>query len=480
MICAYNSNGIRFCRETSRFVKAHSVDQLAPEFALASVGASIHWVEQRSANGCRSGWETAVRTTVGFALSRAGAHVTCRASERRVGPRAHSSETESGSALAIVGARGHGSGVAVATLSGRIKARSAQVGLALIGGRARISIRAAEGSRFVCALGECGVADAGSAGAPVGARKPECKPGQASLGSWVARRTQRVGALECSSAHLVSPAVESGVRNVVSNGRVSKLVVRGSVYCAANAVGLRTAVPSKEVGSSVSRKGGAVVGLAIDVVQASVPVRSLVLSVVDALPVRALEDAKGARVADVAINFAIASVALDAGRTALAVEANGCAFALGILFALLSVLFQLLNVVGGVDAEPAAAEAHDFDETGLGPRHAVGGAVVHALVVAGEAGVLVAGSAFKEATRRAPGLDVGGAVLVVRNLVERQAALLVRRLGTVRVRASRRVGALAGRVDERVAVEHVQRRPLDGASDFESSTCWSGALFVSL
>ena len=119
------------------------------------------------------------------------------------------------------------------------------------------------------------------------------------------------------------------------------------------------------------------------------------MSVVDALAVGALEDAKGARVPNVAIHFAIASVALDAGRAALAVEANGCTFTLCILFTLLSILFELRLVVGRVNAEPASAKAHDFDEPSLSPCHAIGGAVVHALVVAGEASVLESSTAFE-------------------------------------------------------------------------------------
>ena len=268
------------------------------------------------------------------------------------------------------------------------------------------------------------------------------------------------------------------VRHVVPDDGVAELVVRLRVHHSADAVGLGAAVPSEEVGARVPRVRRAVVGLAVDVVQARVPVRRLVLLVVDALPVRALEDAERARVAYVAVHLPLARVALDARGTALAVEADGGAGALLVLLAVLSVRLELGLVVGRVDAEPAAAEAHHLDEPRLVPRPPISRLGVHALVVAGEAGVLEAGAALQQAARLAPRLDVRGAVLVVRHLVQREAALVVGGVLAIRVGASRRDGAFAGGVDQRVAVEHVERLALDRARHLEPSSHRGGALLV--
>jgi hypothetical protein len=194
------------------------------------------------------------------------------------------------------------------------------------------------------------------------------------------------------------------------------------------------------------------------------------LGVVDALPIRTAIHSKGPGVSNVAIDLTVAGVALDSGRTALAVEANGSAFALVVFLANLTVLFQVFHKKRGVDAKPTAAEAHDLDKPSLGPRHSICRLIVHALVVAGQTGVLKPGTAFEKATRLARRLYKRGAVLVVLDLVKGEAALLVRGVGAIWVGASGRNGALASAVDQGVAVEHVERLTLHSASHLETSS----------
>ena len=75
---------------------------------------------------------------------------------------------------------------------------------------------------------------------------------------------------------------------------MSELVKRLRVDRSANAIGLSSAVPSEQVGSRVSGKRCAIIGLTIDVVETRVAVGGLILLVVNALAVGALEHAKGA------------------------------------------------------------------------------------------------------------------------------------------------------------------------------------------
>lgn len=202
------------------------------------------------------------------------------------------------------------------------------------------------------------------------------------------------------------------------------------------------------------------------------------MGVVDALPIRTAIHSKGTGVSNVAIDLAVAGVALDSGRTALAVEANGSAFALVVFLAYFSVLLQVFHKKRRVDAKPSAAKAHDLYKPRLSPGHSIGSFVVHALVVAGKASVLKPGTAFEKATRLARRLYKRGAVLIVLDLVKGEAALLVRGVGAVGVGASGRNGALARRVDQGVAVEHVERLTLYSASHLETSSNGGRTLLV--
>lgn len=261
---------------------------------------------------------------------------------------------------------------------------------------------------------------------------------------------------------------------------MSKLVKCGRIHSPANTIGLSSAVSSQQIGSGVARGCKTVVGLAIIIVQASVSIRGLILSVIDALPVCALVHAKGARISNVAVHLAVASVAFNSGRTALAVEANGSTLTLFIFLANLTILFQILLEKRRINAEAAAAKAHDLYKPSLIPCRSIGGAVVHALVVAGKASVLESGAAFEKATRFARRFYNLGTVLVVRNLMQGEAALFVCGIGAVGVRSSRRNGAFARGVDEGVAVEHVESLTLHSASHLETASDWVWALFVAL
>lgn len=67
--------------------------------------------------------------------------------------------------------------------------------------------------------------------------------------------------------------------------------------------------------------------------------------------------------------------------------------------------------------------------------------------MARKAGMFKTGTAFEETTSFASRFNVGGAVLVVRDLMKRQTTLVVGRVVAIRVCASGRNGAFAGRVD---------------------------------
>lgn len=223
---------------------------------------------------------------------------------------------------AIVCAPGHGSLLAVATRSERVEARSTLVGTALVGGGTGVSVFATERTGIMGALIKGRMANSRIAEAPVGASKSKRKSSFALLSCGAALCAKRVGTFEHRSAHLVAPAMISSVSNIITDDRMSELVKRLCIDRTANAISLSSAVPSKQVGSRVSGKRCAIIGLAINVVETRVSVWSLVLGIINALAVGALEHAKGARVANIAIDFPIASIAFDAWRTALAIEAN--------------------------------------------------------------------------------------------------------------------------------------------------------------
>jgi hypothetical protein len=174
----------------------------------------------------------------------------------------------------------------------------------------------------------------------------------------------------------------SSVSNIVTDDRMPELVKRLCIDRTANAISLSTAVPSEQVGSRVSGKRGAIIGLAIDVVETRVSVWSLVLGIINALAVGALEHTKGARIANIAVDFPIASIAFDAWRTALSVEANRCSGTFFVCFAIFSVRLELGLVIGWVDAKSTTAKAHDLDKPCLVPSHSICRFVIHALVMA--------------------------------------------------------------------------------------------------
>jgi hypothetical protein len=182
---------------------------------------------------------------------------------------------------------------AVATRSEWVKARSALVGTALVGGGTRVSVFAIERTGIVGALIKGRMANSRVAEAPVGACESKRKSGFALLSGWAAFCAERICAFEHGSAHLVAPAVVSSVSNIITDDRMSELIKRLCIDRAANAICLSTAVSSKQVCSRVVGKCCTVIRLAIDVVETRVSIRSLVLGIVNALAVGALENTKG-------------------------------------------------------------------------------------------------------------------------------------------------------------------------------------------
>lgn len=245
------------------------------------------------------------------------------------------------------------------------------------------------------------------------ARKAKAEPGLTLLRCRATFRASWVCTFQCRTTHLVTPAVVARVCHVVSDDGVSKLVKGLSVHGTTNTIGLRTTVPGKQVGAGIVGERGTVIRLAVDVVETSMSVWSLVLGVVDALPICTLVDTECARVANVTVNLPIASIAFDTRWTALAVEADGCTGALIVRFALFTVRLEFNLIVSRVDAKPTPAKAHHLDKSCLVPSHSVCSLVVHALVMTWEASVLETGTAFEKATSFATRFKVSGTVLVV-------------------------------------------------------------------
>ena len=120
----------------------------------------------------------------------------------------------------------------------------ANVGGALVSGRAGVGCSATEGSSWMRANVVIGVADSRGARTAVQTRSSKGKPSLASLEGGVASGAQSVGALENGGRHCVSPAMEASVCRVVRNDGVAKLIIGGRVDRSANTTGLRSAVPS--------------------------------------------------------------------------------------------------------------------------------------------------------------------------------------------------------------------------------------------
>ena len=242
-------------------------------------------------------------------------------------------------------------------------------------------------------------------------------------------RAQGVGALGIHATHAIAPAVSTRMCHVVWNHGESKLVVRGWIDRPAIAKELGPAVPLEQVGARVARERCTVATQTIEVADTCVPIRGLAdaihLPVKDALAIGTREHTKGACIANVAVNLAGTSIAFDARRPTETIEADGRASAPAVFCARLSVLGGQGIVIFRLGTEPGAADAHDVDKTSLGPCICVRRLRIEALVVSRKTRLLKPDSPLNATALLATrGGDVV-AVLVVRNLVQCNAAGLV-------------------------------------------------------